>query len=232
MGTPSPVSIRKYLGSRPPRVRALEWLCGRRYRVVEVARPWVAPEEALPIVIAHSRRDSSAAQSLVEGLESDWPSVPTSCRQAYESILDCAPGIVIVDLRRTNRCGCLGHRHPVVREGPFTEPHEALGGQVAGELDIAWQRVEAWPALPLEEAALHARFFEGSRLNEFRARQFRLRLLSVFLHETNHLAFPHEPEESVRDRSLAFYRDALRNYVEEACGTLSFTIDRSFSRLE
>ena len=107
-----------------------------------------------------------------------------------------------------------------------------MGGQSAGELDIAWRRVEAWPALPLQETALDARFFEGSRLDEFRARQFRLRLLSVFLHETNHLAFPHEPEDSVRDRSLSFYRDALRSYVEEACATLSFTIDRSFSRME
>ena len=140
--------------------------------------------------------------------------------------------MVVIDLRRTNRCGCLGHRHPLVREKAFADPHESLGGQAAGEIDVAWQRVEAWPALPLEETALDARFFEGTRLNEFRARQFRLRLLSVFLHETNHLALPHEPEESVRERSLTFYRDALHSYVEEACAMLSFTIDRSFSRME
>jgi hypothetical protein len=227
-----PSAISRYLASRPARVRRVEWLRGRRYRVVQVGRPWADPLDPLPVVIAHHRRDSSAAQRLAVALESDWSGVLASCRQAYESILSCAPGIVIVDLRRTNRCGCLGHRHPLVRSEPFTEPHDSLGGQSAGELDIAWQRVEAWPALPLQETALDARFFEGSRLDEFRARQFRLRLLSVFLHETNHLAFPHEPEESVRDRSLSFYRDALRSYVEEACATLSFTIDRSFSRME
>jgi hypothetical protein len=55
-------------------------------------------------------------------------------------------------------------------------------------------------------------------------------LLSVVLHETNHLVFPHEPESSVRGRSLGFYRDALASYVEGAMATMSFTIDRSFSR--
>jgi hypothetical protein len=31
---------------------------------------------------------------------------------------------------------------------------------------------------------------------------------------------------------LSFYREALHSYVEESCTTLSFTIDRSFSRME
>jgi hypothetical protein len=35
----------------------------------------------------------------------------------------------------------------------------------------------------------------------------------------------------VRQRSLGFYHDALASYVENAMATLSFTIDRSFSRL-
>jgi hypothetical protein len=231
MGLPA-AAISGYLATRAARVRCLDWLRGRRYRVVSLAFPWPEASDPLPVVIAHHRRDSSAGSRLAAALEADWPAVPASCRQAYETVLGCAPGIVIVDLRRTNHCGCLGHRHPLVRQEPFAVPHESLGGQVAGELDIAWRRVESWPALPLEETALDARFFEGSRLDEFRARQFRLRLLSVFLHETNHLAFPHEPEESVRERSLAFYRDALHSYVEEACATLSFTIDRSFSRME
>ena len=60
-----------------------------------------------------------------------------------------------------------------------------------------------------------------------------LRLLvgeAAFLHETNHLVFPQESEGSVRERSLAFYREVLANYVEHTLATLSFTIDRSFSR--
>jgi hypothetical protein len=118
----------------------------------------------------------------------------------------------------------------VVKEAPFAESHEAFGGESCGELDIAYERVKTWQAMPLMDTALDARFLEGSRLEEFHVEQFRLRLLSVLLHEMNHLVFPHEPEASVRERSMAFYRDALAHYVENTLGTLSLTIDRSFSR--
>lgn len=222
--------IESYLNSRPKLTRALEWLRGRRYLVTELARgPGTRP---LAVVIAHQRRDAGHARRMALAFEEDWPAVPPSCQEAYEAVLAGSPDLVVLDLRRQNRCGCLGHRHPIVREGPFTVAHEAFGGGTAGEIDIAWQRVQAWPALPLEETALDARFFEGSRLDEFHDRQARLRLLSVFLHETNHLVNPQEPEESVRTRSVTFYRDALSHYVEEACATMSFTIDRSFSRME
>jgi len=119
----------------------------------------------------------------------------------------------------------------VVKEAPFAESHEAFGGARVGEVDIAYERVERWQALPLSDTALDSKFLEGTRLEEFRAQQFRLRVLSVLLHETNHLVAPDEPETSVRERSLAFYRDALASYVENAIATLSLTIDRSFSRL-
>lgn len=222
--------LQDYLAGRPKLTRGLEWLRGRRYRVTELSRgEGSAP---LPVVIAHQRRDVFHARRVALAFEQDWPAVPPSCRETYEVVLAGSPDLVVLDLRRHNRCGCLGHRHPVVREEPFAVAHEAFGGGPVGEIDIAWQRVQAWPALPLEETALDARFFEGSRLDEFHERQSRLRLLSVFLHETNHLVNPHEPEESVRSRSVNFYREALSHYVEEACATMSFTIDRSFSRME
>jgi len=222
--------IEAYLADRPKLARGLEWLRGRRYRVGELSRG----SEAAPlaVVIAHRRRDAFHARRIALAFEQDWPAVPSSCQEAYEVVLAGAPDLIVLDLRRQNRCRCLGHRHPIVRAEPFSVVHEAFGGGTVGEIDIAWQQVEAWPALPLEETALDARFFEGSRLDEFHERQARLRLLSVFLHETNHLVNPHEPEESVRARSVSFYREALLHYVEEACATMSFTIDRSFSRME
>ncbi len=183
------------------------------------------------IIIAHSFRDAAKSSQLARVVEQVWAQVPSPCREAYDEILVKAPGIVIVQLRRTNVCGCLGHRHMVVKEAPFAETHDAFGGATCGEVDIAYERVETWKALPLMDTALDTKFLEGSRLEEFHAEQFRTRLLSVLLHETNHLVFPHEPEASVRERSLAFYRDALASYVENAMATLSFTIDRSFSRL-
>jgi hypothetical protein len=227
MSTLGPAAIVEYLDSRPRFVRGLEWARGRRYRLARLGEP-----AASLVVIAHGWRDARVARRVAVALEDDWPGVPERCREAYGEILAGAPELVVLDLRRQNRCGCLGHRHPYVREEPFAEAHEAFRGAAVGEMDIAWKRIEAWPALPLQDTALDTRFFEGSRLDEFRNRQFRLRLLSVFLHETNHLVYPNEPEQSVRSRSLAFYREALSSYAEEASATLSFTIDRSFSRLE
>jgi len=222
--------LKSYLNGRPKLTGALEWFRGRRYLVTELIRePGAAP---LAVVIAHQRGDAIHARKIALAFDEDWPAVPPHCRDAYEAVLAQSPELVVLQLRRQNRCGCLGHRHPIVREAPFAIAHKALGAGTVGEIDIAWQRVEAWPALPLEETALDARFFEGSRLDEFHDRQSRLRLLSVFLHETNHLVDPQEPEESVRARSVTFYRDALSRYVEEACATMSFTIDRSFSRME
>jgi hypothetical protein len=222
---PTPASIETYLDARPRWMRWRQWLSGRRYRM---ARLGDRPRPLM--VIAHSVRDAARARELALTIEQEWVLAPAACREAYDEILFKAPGLVIVQLRRANVCGCLGHRHVVVKEAPFAEPHDALGGSTTGELDIAFDRIATWAALPLSETALDARFEAGSRLDDFHARQFRLRALSVLLHEINHLVFPHEPESVVRERSLAFYRDALAGYVENTAGTLSFTLDRSSSR--
>jgi hypothetical protein len=220
-------AIEQYLRSRPRRLRWLTWLEGRRYRLARFAgrsRPLVA--------IAHARRDESRAREMALALEHDWAQVSARCREAYDEILSRSPDLVVLQLRRRNVCRCLGHRHPAVREQPFAEAHEAFHGASVGEMDIAYDQVNSWPPLPLADTALDAKFFEGSRRTEFRQEQFRLKLLSVFLHETNHLVDPLEPEESVRARSLGFYRDALADYVAAAVSSLSLTIDRSFSRLD
>jgi hypothetical protein len=223
---PSPAAVEEYLGALPRWIHLRQWASGRRYRVARFA------DRARPLVIvAHSFRDAARARQLALAVEQDWAGVPNRCREAYDEILFKAPGLIVVQLRRKNVCGCLGHRHLVVKEPPFAESHDAFGGARVGEMDLAYERVETWQALPLSDTALDTKFLEGPRLKEFHAQQFRLRLLSVLLHETNHLVTPDEPETSVRERSLAFYRDALSSYVESAIATLSLTIDRSFSRL-
>lgn len=223
--SPLVVAIEGYLRARPRWVRWREWLRGRRYSFA------LFPAHSRPlVVIAHSLRDASRAGQLVQTVEEDWPRVPAACREAYEEILDRAPGVLVVQLRRTNICGCLGHRHVVVKEAPFAEPHDVLGGAPAGEMDIAYDRVEGWLASPLMDTALDTQFMAGSRLEEFHAQQLRLRLLSIVLHEAHHMVYSHEPEDSVRKRSVAFYREALASYVENTRATMSLTIDRSFSR--
>lgn len=222
----APTSIEEYLRRQPRSARWQQWLKGRRYRITRFS------DRAAPlIVIAHSFRESTMARLLALIIERDWTTVPPPCREAYDEILFKAPELVVVQLRRRNLCRCLGHRHPAVREEPFAEDHEAFGGARVGEMDIAWKTVREWQGLPLSDTALDVKFLEGPRLEDFRATQFRLRLLSVFLHETNHLAASYEPEAAVLARSLGFYRDSLAAYVEENLTTLSFTIDRSFSRL-
>ncbi|MCL5005866.1 MAG: hypothetical protein M1404_04975 [Acidobacteria bacterium] len=219
-------AVEQYLRARPALVRWRERLAGRRYRLANLK------DRPQPLfVIACQFRDSERATELAWAIEHDWAEVPARCREVYDEILFRAPQLVVIQLHRTNVCGCLGHRHVAVRETPFAMPHEAFGGEHAGEMDIAFDRVRTWQALPLSETALDAKFLAGSRLEEFHAAQFRLRLLSIVLHEMNHLVLPREPEASVRERSMAFYREALAAYTENAIATLSLTIDRSFSRL-
>jgi len=184
------------------------------------------------VVVAHARRDKVKALEIVRAVESDWGEAPQQSRDAYEQILEDSPKLVIIQFHRTNICGCLGHRHIIVKEQPFAESHDALGGEPAGELDIAFARVESWVALPLSDSALDAQFAAGSRLEEFQATRLRLQYLSILLHEINHMVRAQEPETTIRERSLKFYHDALAYYVENAKASLSLTIDRSFSRFE
>jgi len=219
-------AVASYLAGRPRAARWVEWLAGRRYRLVAF------PDRPLPVVVvAHRYRDPARAEFVVRAIEQDWAEAPAPCREAYQEILAQAPGLIVVQLRRKNVCGCLGHRHVVVKEAPFSEPHDAFGDAAVGEMDIAFDRVASWLALPLTDTALDTQFIPGSRLEEFHDQRMRLRLLSILLHETHHMVAPQAPEEVVRERSLTFYREALAHYVETARASLSFTIDRSFSRL-
>ena len=219
-------AIQNYLECRPRAARWLEWLAGREYHLAAF------PDRPQPVVvIAHRDRTPARAAQLARAVEQDWMEVPLRCREMYGDVLARAPGLIVVQLRRKNVCGCLGHRHVIVREAPFSEPHDAFGDAAVGEMDIAFDRVVTWLALPLTDTALDTQFIAGSRLKEFRDQQLRFRLLSILLHETHHMVAPQAPEEVVRERSLTFYREALANYVEIARASLSLTIDRSFSRL-
>jgi len=219
-------AVESYLASRPRAARWLEWLAGRRYRLATF------PDRAQPVVvIAHRTRYPARAGLVARAIEQDWAETPPHCRDAYEEILQQAPGLVVVQLRRRNVCGCLGHRHVVVKEAPFAEAHDAFGDAAVGEMDIAFDRVESWLAQPLLDIALDTQFIAGSRRREFHDQQMRFRLLSILLHETHHMVSPQAMEDVVRGRSLTFYREAMAHYVEMARATLSFTIDRSFSRL-
>ncbi len=224
--TLSAAVISDYLHSRPRLTRWREWTGGRRYLLTRYSdRPHPL------LVIAHVFRDAPMARQLSLAVEQDWAEAPPACHEAYDKILSRTCGLVVVQLRRENVCACLGHRHLAVRERPFAELHDVFRGMQIGEIDIAWRAVSRWQALPLTDTAMDTKFLEGSRLDEFHKKQLRLKLLSVLLHETHHLTYPEEPETAIRERSLAFYRETMTSYVENAVASLSLTIDRSFSRL-
>lgn len=103
-------AVKAYLHSRPFLVRWREKLVGRQYTFAAFPDP-VKPL----VVVAHSRRDSVKALEMVRAVERDWAEVPQHCRDAYEEILRDSPKLVIIQFCRTNICGCLGHRHMVVR---------------------------------------------------------------------------------------------------------------------
>ena len=238
-----PAQVERFLKSLPLRTRLGNWLRGRRFLSVRPggqsagqtaaaargAKPG-AQEEKL-IVVAHSVRDANVAADLRTALEKDWFETPPACREDYEDILAEMPHLVVVQLRRDTVCDCLGHRHFRVRERLFSRHLQKFHGYEVGEVDLAHRRIAAWEPWPLMSTAFDSKFIPGTRLTEFRRRQFRLRLLSVLLHEANHLARPSEHEASVLSRSVNFYRNAMVSYFETSRNTLSFTMDRSFSRL-
>ena len=224
--SPLAQAVESFLASRPRGARWLEWLAGRQYRLAAF------PDRSRPVVVvAHRGHNPARAEQVAHAIEHGWAETPPQCRDAYEEILEQAPGLIVVQVRRKNVCGCLGHRHMMVKEAPFSEPHDAFGDAAVGEMDIAFDRVESWLAQPLMDTALDTQFIAGSRRKEFHNQQLRFRLLSILLHETHHMVAPQAPEDVVRERSLTFYREALANYVEIARASLSLTIDRSFSRL-
>ena len=129
--------VERYLAARPRVARWLEFAARRRYRLAAF------PDRPLPVVvIAHRGRYPARIEQVATAIEHDWEETPAQCRDTYEEILQQAPGLIVVQLRRTNVCGCLGHRHVLVKEIPFSEPHDAFGDAAVGEMDIAFDRVE------------------------------------------------------------------------------------------
>ncbi len=233
-----PARVELFLKSLPLRTRLGNWLSGRRFLSVRPggqpgaqSRAKQGAQEAKLIIVAHSVRDAHVAADLRTALEKDWFETPAACREDYEDILAGMPHLVVVQLRRDTVCDCLGHRHFRVHEQLFSRHRMDFHGYEVGEVDLAHRRIAAWEPWPLMATAFDSSFLPGTRLTEFRRRQFRLRLLSVVLHEANHLARPSEHEASVLSRSVNFYRDAMTSYFEASRNTLSFTLDRSFSRL-
>ncbi|MBI4463121.1 MAG: hypothetical protein HY647_00315 [Acidobacteria bacterium] len=175
----------------------------------------VRPATELPLVlISYPNGDGVGAAHLRESLEETWLTLPESFRQRYRTILQNAPPLVVVLLRRRNICSCLGHHHPPGTESRLTRKLRNLSGVRTGELDLAYEAIRQWEPLPLSHLALPPE----ADTEEFSSFQWQLALLAVFLHEVHHLVSPQEPEQVVRSQSQKFYTDVLAQFVGERYG--------------
>lgn len=175
----------------------------------------VRPAAELPLVlIAYAAGDQDGVERFRNSLEETWLTLPESFRRRYRPILEQAPPLIVVLLRRHNLCSCLGHHHPRGTESRLTRRLRNVSGIRTGELDLAFEAIRDWEPLPLSHLALPA---EAMSI-EMTSFQWHLALLSVFLHEVHHLVWPQEAEPVVREQSQNFYVDVLSHFVSERFG--------------
>jgi hypothetical protein len=195
--------------------RGLLWRLYRWLRGTE--QVLVRPAAELPLVlIAYAKGDREGIERMRESLEETWVKLPEPFRGRYLEVLRRTPPFVVVLLRRRNLCTCLGHHHPPGTESRITRRLRALSGVPTGELDLAFEAIREWQPQPLSQLALPPE----ADTEEFRSLQWRLGLLSVFLHELHHLVSPEESEVTVRNQSQRFYADTLSHFVAEQFGVV------------
>lgn len=199
---------------RPVRSKGL--LSQLAEKVLGRGQTLIAAGGSLPLIVAvYPRGKSRFAAALGEALRFSLPSLPPPLREAYEDILAEIPPVVVADLRSRNACECLGHHHPQSALAVARELEQQSGRRV-GEIDLAVEAIRSWEPTPLSSLAVPpADRDEKARLDEMR---FHTALLSVFLHELEHLAHPDRPESEVRRRSDRFYRDSIRARLRSEWG--------------
>ncbi|MBI1353468.1 MAG: hypothetical protein GC160_03920 [Acidobacteria bacterium] len=181
----------------------------------------ISAGERLPLVLAsYPRGRFWFVQTLQSALQVTFPSLPASLRAAYAETLGMLPSVVVADLRRRNVCSCLGHHHPSLALSPLARRLASeMGGRV-GEIDLAVESIRAWAPLPL--SSLAAEQFvppaDADSRRTYEQVRFHAALLSVFLHELEHLAFPQRAEQEIRRRSDEFYQAALRHQLAAEFG--------------
>ena len=130
--------------------------------------------------------------------------------------------LLVAVLRGTNACGCLGHHHPAGAEGRLARRLASDTGHDVGEIDLAIEAIRKWEPLPLAaiEAQEARRDLGDSSLTEFGYFRFHAAVLSIFLHELEHLAFPSRPESVIRQRSNEFYLAAVQDFAAREFGSV------------
>ncbi len=172
--------------------------------------------ENLPLVLAiYPRGHDSFGAALKSALRFRLPTLPDSVLGPYREALADAPSLVVADLRAYNSCACLGHHHPAGSQSEVAArlAQDTLGS--VGEIDLAIEAIRGWEPRPISSLAAAESSPDEADLRDVR---FQTALLTVFLHELDHLTHPTRDESTVRGESDAFYAAALGCTLEDRYG--------------
>jgi hypothetical protein len=172
--------------------------------------------EDLPlVVVSYPRGHTALAEALQTALGSTYRQLSPETRKRYEAVLPRLPSMVVVILRTRNACTCLGHHHPAGTQSRIARRLRRDTGLEVGEIDLAAKAIREWEPLPLATIAADVAVAPDAEFQEFR---FHVGLLTVFLHELEHLAFPDHGEQQVRQRSNDFYTASMRELFRREFG--------------
>lgn len=181
--------------------RLTERLRGREQRLVRGRIPGPL------LLLSYPRGQSEAADGVESAYAHLLPSLPEGIRSRYEDVLHRLPALVVVLMRTKNPCGCLGHHHVKGTESRLTRRLRADLNDAAGEIDVAWEAIRDWQPMPLSTMAA------GEMGGKIGGLHMEAALLSVLLHEMEHLAFPDKAEREVRTSSNDFYSVVMEELV-------------------
>lgn len=186
--------------------RLRERIRGREQRLVR------AGAEMPLLLLVYPRGAREVALELESTYAHLLPAGGSGARELYHDLWGALPAIIVVQLREKNPCGCLGHHHPPGTESRLARKLGAELGHPVAEIDLAYESIRAWRPEPLAALAADE---PGGRLDPLR---FRVALLTVLMHEMEHLAFPERSEQQIHGRSRDFYRRTMSELVGEELG--------------
>ncbi len=195
-------------------VRLLRWIRGRRQLLVR-------PPEGMPLLLlSYPAGGEAAAREIEAAYARILPAMSPRVRAPYDELWPALPAIIVVLLEPRHPCGCLGHHHPSGAESRLARRLSAELGHPVAEIDLAYEQIRDWQPEPLSILAAES---DGAVLAGAR---YHAALLSVLLHEMEHLAFPERGEQQVRARSREFYARAMQELAAQSGGDYGMAASR------
>jgi hypothetical protein len=180
--------------------RLLEKLRGFEQTLVRGPADWPL------LLLSYPTGYSEIAEEVRQAWLHTFPALTAPAASPYRAMLRRLPAVVVVLLRPRNVCTCLGHHHPKGAWSSLTRRLAHDMGSETGEIDLAWEAIRDWRPHPLSSLAAGP---------SFEILHFRAALLSVLLHELEHLAWPDHQEREVRQSSDTFYAAALTEMLQQ-----------------